>query len=67
MEDRVAGTVSAPVDVPFQGGPFLRPVVVSPQGPRLIRPFDEAQGLDAARYVRQVENVVQGMLQRAKR
>ncbi|MBX3471876.1 MAG: hypothetical protein KF878_33895, partial [Planctomycetes bacterium] len=67
MEDRQAGTVSAPVDIPFQGGPYLRPVVVSPQGPRLVRPFDEAQGLDAARYVKQVEAAVQNLLQRARR
>jgi hypothetical protein len=62
MEDRVSGTVSPPVEVPFEGGPFLRQVNVSPQGGRLVRPFDDAQGLDAERYVRQVTALVQGLL-----
>jgi hypothetical protein len=66
MFDTRAGTRSKAEDVRFDGGPFLRPVVVNQQGVRLVRPWSEAQQLDSARYVKQVEGIVQRLLQGAQ-
>ena len=66
MENRTAGTWSPPEVVKLEGGRFLRPVSVDPQGRRVVRPWDQSHGLDPKPAIKQVEGIVQRMVRDAK-
>lgn len=61
MFDRRRNTVSPPKRVLFDR-PYLRPAAVDPQGRRVLRPFTQAQLLQARPYLNQVRALVQQMV-----
>ncbi len=66
LQDRAAGTVSAPVQIALEGGPFLRPVVLERDGRRRVLPFERSLGLDPRRALDRVEAEVRALLAAAR-
>ena len=61
VEDREARTLSAPLWIEFEGGPYQRIVRVDARG-RQVLPWDRSHPLDADAYVARVTSAVEELL-----